>query len=226
MELGRNVKKILRNYKDFLLDYVYISLYNQSVLTDVVHLIQTGGKNMKKSTIIIALGIFIVVTAFLGMSNEKMYQKQKHFETTSEIVDQLKNNPIKAIDEKGNFSETDQFKECLSERIRLTDSQFNYTKIETEKVEELSEKQKQSVLEKYEALRNKFSKRRVIKKEEVLRLDVNAYRLYGNQANASERKSDKLKLDLVLVDEGEGLVIDYIVERHDQKLDEEGNEDA
>ena len=72
MELGRNVKKILRNYKDFLLDYVYISLYNQSVLTDVVHLIQTGGKNMKKSTIIIALGIFIVVTAFLGMSNEKM----------------------------------------------------------------------------------------------------------------------------------------------------------
>ena len=181
---------------------------------------------MKKSTIIIALGIFIVVTVFLGMSNEKMYQKQKHFETTSEIVDQLKNNPIKAIDEKGNFSETDQFKECLSERIRLTRSEFDYTKIETEKVEELSEKQKQSVLEKYDALRNKFSKRRVIKKEEVLRLDVDAYRLYGNQANASERKPEKLKLDLVFIDEGEGLVIDYVIERHDQKIDEEGNEDA
>ena len=36
----------------------------------------------------------------------------------------------------------------------------------------------------------------------------------------------KLKLDLVLVDEGEGLVIDYIMENHDDKLDEEGNKDA
>ena len=58
---------------------------------------------MKKSTIIIVLGIFIVVTAFLGINNEKMYQKQKHFETTNEVIEQLKNNPLAAIDEKKTF---------------------------------------------------------------------------------------------------------------------------
>ena len=59
---------------------------------------------MKKSTIVIVLGFFIVVTAFLGMStNEKMYQKQKHFETSSEILQQMENKSLKAIDEKGNF---------------------------------------------------------------------------------------------------------------------------
>lgn len=223
MEFEKNVKKILINFYLIMNIFPCIVL---GVLYDIVHLIQIGGKVMKKSTIIIVLGIFIVVTVFLGMNNEKMYQKQKHFETTNEIVDQLKNNPIKAIDEKGNMSETDQFKECLSERIRLTDSQLNYTEIETEKVEETSEKQKQSMLEKYDALRNKFSKRRVIKKEEVLILDVNAYRVYRNQANTIENKPEKIKLDLVLIDEGEGLVIDYITTRHEQKFDEEGNEDA
>ena len=92
---------------------------------------------MKKSTIIIALGIFIVVTALLGMNNEKMYQKEKNFETTSEVLQQLDNKPLKAIDEKGKFSETNELKECFSERKRLTDSLFNYGKMEIENVEEL-----------------------------------------------------------------------------------------
>ena len=95
---------------------------------------------MKKSTIIIALGIFIVVTALLGMTNEKMYQKQKHFETTSEILQQLESKQLKAIDEKGNQSETNDLKECFSERKRLTYSRFDFQKMEIEKVEEIIRK--------------------------------------------------------------------------------------
>ena len=136
---------------------------------------------MKKSTIIIALGIFIVVTAFLGMSTEKMYQKQKHFENTNEILQQIENKSLKAIDEKGNFVESNDFKECFSERKRLTELQFHYGKIEIQKVDDLSENQKQTILKDYNTLRDNFSMRRVITKEEVVRVDVKSYDSYINQ---------------------------------------------
>lgn len=212
--------------KKFLLDYKHISLYNLSVLFDIVHAIQTGGKIMKKSTIIIVLGIFIVVTTLLGINTEKMYQKEKHFDTTSEVLQQLDNKPLKAIDEKGRFSETNELKECFSERKRLTNARFNYGKIEIENVEELNEDQKKSILKEYDTFRNNFSKRHVITKEEPVRLNVNAYYSYVRQGMIKNDNSHKLKLDLVFVDEGEGLVIDYIMESNSDKSVEEGKADA
>jgi len=181
---------------------------------------------MKKSTIIIALGIFIVLTAFLGMNTEKMYQKQKHFETTNEVLQQLDNKPLKAIDEKGQFSETNDLKECFSERKRLTNSQFDYGKIEIEKVEELSENRKQFILKDYDKLRNNFTKRRVITKEETVRLDINVCYSHMEQGKITYSEPRKLKIELVLVDEGEGLVIDYINEIRSDESSEDGNVDA
>ena len=182
---------------------------------------------MKKSTIVIVLGLFIVVTAFLGISmDEKMYQKEKHFETTSEILQQMENKSLKAIDEKGNIVESNDFKECFSERKRLTDLEFRYGKIEIQKIDDLSENQKETILQDYNTLREKFSKRRVITKEEVVRIDVKSYDSYINQGKIIYSDPNKSKLDLVLIDEGEGLVIDYIMEHRADEVSEEGNQDA
>ena len=182
---------------------------------------------MKKSTIVIVLGLFSVVTAFLGIStDEKMYQKEKHFETSNDILQQLEGKQLRAIDDKGRFSETNNLKECFSERKRLTNSQFNYGKIEIEKVEELSENQKQFILKDYDKLRNKFTKRRVITKEEPIRLETNVYQSYIEQGKLNYSKPKKRIIDLVLVDEGEGLVIDYIMEYNPEQLKQEGNKDA
>lgn len=182
---------------------------------------------MKKSTIIIAIGIFIIVTVFLGMTDKKMYQKQKHFETADEVIQQLKDNPLMIIDEKGNFSETDELKECLSERKRLTYSHFNYGKIDIEKVDNLNETEKKGILQEYEKLRSNFSKRRPITNEEPIRLTIYPYYPATVQGTIKyEKSTDKLNLDLVLVDEGEGLVIDYIIESNPDKFKEEGNKDA
>ena len=57
-------------------------------------------------------------------------------------------------------------------------------------------------------------------------MDATVYYEHMEQGKIIYSDPRKLKIDLVLVDEGEGLVIDYITERHDQKIDEEGNEDA
>ncbi|HEX9026162.1 MAG TPA: hypothetical protein VF839_06825 [Clostridium sp.] len=181
---------------------------------------------MKKSTIIIALGLFIVVTALLGINNEKMYQKEKHFETTNEVLQQLDGKPLRGINEKGQFSETNDLKECFSERKRLTNSQFDYGKIEIEKVEELSENQKQSILKDYDKLRNEFTKRRVLTKEEPVRVNVNVCYSHMEQGKITYREPRKLKIELVLVDEGEGLVIDYINEIRSDESSEDGNVDA
>lgn len=181
---------------------------------------------MKKSTIIIVFGIFIVVTALLGTNTNKMYQKQKNFETTSEILEQLETKTLIAFDENGGISETNDLKECFSERKRLTYSHFNFAKVEVEKVEELNQNQKQSILKEYDTFRREFSKRRPIRKEEPVRLDVKACNTYMEQGKLRYSEPRELVIDLVLIDEGEGLVIDYIMERDSEKLREEGNKDA
>lgn len=181
---------------------------------------------MKKSTMIVVLGIFIVVTALLGANNNKMYQKQKNFKTTNEILEQLETKMLIAIDEDGRIAETNDLKECFSERKRLTFSQFNFAKVEIEKVHELDENQKKSILKEYETCRREFTKRRPITKEEPVRIDVKGYHTYREQGKLRYNEPQELEIDLVLVDEGEGLVIDYIVEKRSEKFSEEGNKDA
>lgn len=176
---------------------------------------------MKKSTIVVALGFFIVITAFLGMSDEKVYQKQKHFETVNEVLQQLDNKPLNSYDERYMYNETNELKECISERKRLTDSRFNYGKIEILNVEELSDDDKQGLLKEYNTFRNEFSKRREITKEEPVRVDVKAWHSHIEQGKKVYDNPRKLQLDLVLVDEGEGLVIDYIMERKNAEVEKD-----
>ncbi|OVE67069.1 hypothetical protein CCS79_15525 [Clostridium diolis] len=203
------IKEKLRNVKQLLIEKARNEFYNSSVLYKLVHLIQLGGKFMKKSTIIIMFGIVIIVTAFLGMDNNKMYQKQKHFETVNEVLDQLNDKPLKAIDDTGKLTETNEFKECFSERKRLTNFEFNFSKVNIEKVCDLNEKDKSEMLIEYDGFRNNFSKRRPITREEPVSLIVDAYN-YSSLKEKDDR-SQKLKVNLVFVDEGEGLVIDYIM---------------
>ncbi|MZK49737.1 hypothetical protein GT715_04425 [Clostridium beijerinckii] len=202
------IKEKIRNVKQLLIEKSRNEFYNSSVLYELVHLIQLGGKFMKKSTIIIMIGIVIIITAFLGMDNNKIYQKQKHFETINEVLDQLNGKPLKAIDETGKFTETNEFKECFSERKRITNIDFNFSKVKIEKVYDLSEKDKNEMLSEYDGFRNNFSKRRPITREEPISLIVDAYN--HRYPEGKDDRPQKLKVNLVIIDEGEGLVIDYI----------------
>ncbi|OOM75247.1 hypothetical protein CLPUN_33770 [Clostridium puniceum] len=182
---------------------------------------------MKKSTTVVVLGFFVVITALLGMNGEKLYQKQKLFETVDEVLHQLDNKPLKEVNEKGIFTESNDLKECFSERKRLTDSRFDYGKIGIAKLGELNDNDKQEILEEYNAFRNQFSKRREITKEEPVRIYIEAWYSHLDNGKRVYVNPRKIKIDLVFIDEGEGLVIDYIMEKNDEKLnDEEGNKDA
>lgn len=177
---------------------------------------------MKKSIIAAGVGAFVVVTVMLCTnSNGKMYQKQKHFDTVNDVLTQMENNRIQVFDEYGNEKETDEIKECLSKRKRLTFSQLYFNKIKIEKVEELDDKQKELIVDDYNKAQQRLSlPYNKPTKIEPVRLEIKATPAEPHIDN--NNKTNQYTLDLVMVDEGEGMVIDYCVEQLNE--DDDDNE--
>lgn len=177
---------------------------------------------MKKLTIAISAGIFVVITGLLCMNTDgKMYQKQKHFESVNDLLLQLENSKLQEIDTNGDMHETNDFQECLSKRKRLTFSEINFEKMKIEKIEELDEDKKKSIIEDYDKMQQRLSLPYKPMKIQPVRLDIQGTYPAFNDYNS---ESTEYKVDMVVVDEGEGMVIDYYVEHNveDNKSKEEG----
>ncbi|EHJ00886.1 hypothetical protein CDLVIII_4374 [Clostridium sp. DL-VIII] len=169
---------------------------------------------MKKSIIAVGAGAFIVITSLLCMDPDgKMYQKQKHFDTVNDVLMQLENNKLEVVDKNGQLHMTNEFEECLSKRKRLTFSEIDFGKIEVEKIEELNDKEKNSITDDYNNLQERLALPYKAEKIEPVRLDIK-----GSRPKYDDYVPEPIEysIDLVMVDEGEGLVIDYYVE-HDNK---------
>lgn len=172
---------------------------------------------MKKSTIVVLIGGLILLTAFLGpLENEKMYVKQKNFQSVDEVIEVLNTQPLKQISQKKNSYRqeyTDIFEECLSVRKRLTQSGFHAAKLDVDEIVDLDDDEENKILNYYIKLREKFSKRLPISRSEVVRLKVTEYNISDPRTGKLEKvqydDSSYSILDLVLVDEGEGYVIDF-----------------
>lgn len=190
---------------------------------------------MKKSTLVVLIGGFVLLTALLGpLSQDKMYKKQKNFSSVEEVIQVLDGRPILAVHDgtRGDVKETPDFLECLSVRKRLTDSDFHYAKIDVNEVVKLDEKTEKDILNYYESLRKKFTKALPVSREEVVRLKVNTYYLSNYRTGEMEKSEidDAYQIiDLVLIDEGEGFVIDFVNDFMNDgipdysKIDEYGN---
>lgn len=171
---------------------------------------------MKKSIIAVGVGAFVVVTTLLCINSDgKMYQKQKHFDTVSDVLTQLETNKIQELDNYGKEHETNDFKECLSKRKRLTFSQVNFQEIHIEKIEELDEQKKKSLIEDYNKAQERLAMPYKPTKIEPVRLDIKGTFLHEREND--NRVPRDFTIDLVMVDEGEGMVIDYYVQYYIDK---------
>ena len=170
---------------------------------------------MKKSTIVVLIGGLILLTAFFGpLEHEKMYVKQKNFQSVDEVIEVLNTQPLKQISKNSYRQEyTDIFEECLSVRKRLTQSGFYPAKLDVDEIVDLDDDEENKILNYYMKLRERFSKRLPISKSEVVRLKVTQYYIDDQRTGKLEKQSyddsSYSILDLVLVDEGEGYVIDF-----------------
>lgn len=172
---------------------------------------------MKKWIIAAGAGAFIVVTALLCMNSDgKMYQKQKYFDSVNDVLTQMESNKIEEIDTNGRRNDSNEFKECLSKRKRLTFSDFDFEKIKIEKVEELDEEQKKSIMEDYNKALKRLDLPYKPTKIEPVRLDIKGSYQSHQYKDDSAASKDYI-IDLVMVDEGEGMVIDYYVEHNADK---------
>ena len=166
---------------------------------------------MKKSIIAIGVGAFILVTVLLCMNTEvKMYQKQKHFDNVNDVLTQLENNEIRKSDRNSERDETDEFQECLSKRKRLTYSEIDYKNIKINKVEELDNEKKKSLIEDYNKIQKELAMPYKPTKIEPVRLDIQG--TYPHKDQNGNVVTVNSIIDLIMVDEGEGMVIDYYVE--------------
>lgn len=172
---------------------------------------------MKKSKIAIAVGAFIGLTLLLASNqcDNKLYEKQKNFSSSSEILEELNDNILRDYNEISDGvvirNCTPELLECFSERARLTNIDLHAEKIEIKEIINLTEEQKKLIIDDYENLREAYSKAKPISKVEAVRVKYQPYYTsYYDEEKALE-PDDRLEyMNLVFVDEGEGMVIDYI----------------
>ena len=159
---------------------------------------------MRKSKIVVALGGFVVMTALLCIgSSDKIYKKQVHFNTTDEILNQLENNKTIVFNEKSDWVASKQFSECLSLRKRIAGSAIDYETIRNIEKQELDEEEINSIKKEYIDSASKLSNYKIQDNINIVRIKADTQYPRANSLN-------KQMIDMILVDEGEGKVIDYI----------------
>lgn len=179
---------------------------------------------MKKSKIAIGIAAFLGLT-LLFASNQcdtKLYEKQRRFTSSSEVLEQLNNKVLREdnfrgrkIGDNGELSDT---LECFSQRKRLTYTDLNYDKIQIEKIIDLTESEQKAIVDNYEERKLNYSKAKPTPKVEAVRLKFKPYYIdYSDDGEKTFTLGDKFNyINLVFIDEGEGMVIDYIQESEEQ----------
>ncbi|HCW54552.1 MAG TPA: hypothetical protein DG753_12640, partial [Clostridium sp.] len=180
---------------------------------------------MKKSKIAIGIAAFLGLTLLLASNqcDTKLYEKQKRFTSSSEVLEQLNN---KVLRDDNNFrrrkigynGESSDVLECFSQRKRLTDTDLHYDKIEIEQIIDLTESQQKIIVDNYEKRKLNYSKAKPTSKVEAVRLKFKPYYFeYSDDGEKIFIPCDKLNyMNLIFIDEGEGMVIDYIQEAEEQ----------
>ena len=158
-------------------------------------------------------GFFIVATIILCTNPSKAYEKKKYFTSPNEIIEIINHKQLGALNKDGVFVTTSDFKECLSKRKRITDSNFNYYRIDGEILPEKNTKEiKEFVLDDY---RNKIKGLEgyiIPDKLEALTLKGKGYptdNLYTQNKEVEDINPENIDINIVFIDEGEGWVIDY-----------------
>ncbi len=164
---------------------------------------------MKGLKVLIVAGLFVILTSIICFGDrDVVYKKQIHFNSPEEIIEVLNNKVLSAYEENNiGYSSpviTDDFKECLSRRKRITDSLVMFQRLNLKVEEEYDE---DSIINNYKAASNCLLDYKVGD-------NLKAYSLKGTYDNVHQGKGN-IKMDIVFVDEGEGYVIDYMMCSYD-----------
>jgi hypothetical protein len=135
------------------------------------------------------------------------YEKKVKFTSAKDIISELNSKPLAAFKDeskrKYNIVYSDIFNECLSKRKRITSPGITYSRLNvTINKERDNEENKKLIIENYLSRGKNIECFNTPDK-------IEAYNLIGTCEDLYDKKNDKVNMDVVLIDEGEGWVIDY-----------------
>lgn len=160
---------------------------------------------MKGIKVLTAAGLFVILTSIICFGDrEVVYKKKIHFNSPEEVIEVLNTKILNAYEESNrpysSIVNTDDFKECLSKRKRTAGSLLTFQNLNVEVQENCDE---EKIKNNYRVLANQFIDYEVPDNLKAYTLKGTYYTLHDVQ--------EKINMDLVFIDEGEGYVIDYIM---------------
>lgn len=164
---------------------------------------------MKGIKVLTAAGLFVILTSIICFGDrEVVYKKKIHFNSPEEVIEVLNTKTLNAYEESNraysSIVNTDDFKECLSKRKRTAGSLLTFQNLNVEVQEDCDEER---IKNNYKVLANKFIDYEVPD-------NLKAYTLKGTYDTLHDVR-EKINIDLVFIDEGEGYVIDYMMCSYD-----------
>lgn len=178
---------------------------------------------MRKSTILTIAGTFIIMTGLLcNLGKSASYSKKISFSEPEEVLSKLNSSTLAALENSNlngsNIIYTDDFYECLSSRKRLTSPSVFWSDVDLN-----INKDKDPKAESERIINDYFTRGKNLKnfKSEE---KIQAYTLAGTCRYVHSDKS-AIEVDVVLIDEGNGWVIDYFMVTSDV-LEEEQNDSS
>lgn len=170
---------------------------------------------MRKGLIVSIAGALIVGTVMIcNIGKVEVYEKKSNFKDTNEVIEVINSAPIGIYDETiGDTIYSDDFLETLSYRKRATDPRVPFSSLKLEIDEDNnSEEKKKGILDDYIAKCKKLKNYKVQDNAQAIVLKAKASNIYPSYDEKDNKYYVELNytINIVLIDEGEGYVIDYL----------------
>lgn len=166
---------------------------------------------MKKSKLIIIVGMVIIVTAILVDKPNKL-QVNRVFKDPNSLVSSFDNAVILASTQGYSKEITQNLYDFISTRKRLSNSSMDFNKIDLKNEIKLSDKEKDSILKDYKNKASKIKNYKIPDEILAFRFKADGINYYSDQyLNNDSVHEDKqpITIDFVIIKENGSYVFDY-----------------
>lgn len=169
---------------------------------------------MKKSKIIILIGLLSIITTIIVLKPTELNSKIKFYSVNS-LIESFNNNLLLVQDDRFNNIDTQTLYDCISTRKRLSYSGNNYNKIELKEKIDLSDNDKETMINKYIISTKKIKNYKLSSEIIPLRFKADGISYIYDYSNGKDRVIDKVKtpiiFDTIVIKENDSYVFDLFL---------------
>lgn len=152
---------------------------------------------MKKSKIVILIGLLTIMTTVTIVKPTELNSKNKFYSVNS-LIESFNNNLLRVQDDRFNNIDTQTLYDCISKRKRLSYSGNNYDKVELKENIKLSDDQKETIIDEYIDKASKINNYKL--SDEIIPFRFKGYGItyIYDYTNGKSSVIDKIKIPIIL----------------------------